>query len=67
MDQDIYLQDGDYIYVPPSGNLVEVVGAVNRPYTYESKKGETVDDLIKYSRFYKDGLQRYCNIKNYRL
>ena len=49
MDQDIYLQDGDYIYVPPSGNLVEVVGAVNRPYTYESKKGETVDDIIKYS------------------
>ena len=26
-DQDIYLQDGDYIYVPPSGNLVEVMGA----------------------------------------
>tara|TARA_B100000900_G_scaffold66941_1_gene52147 strand:+ start:9209 stop:11704 length:2496 start_codon:yes stop_codon:yes gene_type:complete len=48
-DQDIYLQDGDYIYVPPAGNLVEVIGAVNRPYTYESKKGETVDKLINYS------------------
>tara|TARA_B100001758_G_C18417002_1_gene621098 strand:- start:23390 stop:25909 length:2520 start_codon:yes stop_codon:yes gene_type:complete len=47
--QDIYLQDGDYILVPPAKNIIEVMGAVNRPYTYEAKSGETVSDIIKYS------------------
>ena len=46
---DIYLQDGDYLFVPPSKNLIEVSGAVNRPYTYEAKDGESVYDLIVYA------------------
>ncbi len=56
---DIYLQDGDYLFVPPANKLVDVSGAVKRPYTYEAKVGETVSDLIKYaggfsSKAYKD-------------
>jgi len=43
------LQDGDYLFVPPSKNLIEVSGAVNRPYTYEAKDGESVYDLIVYA------------------
>ena len=46
---DIYLQDGDYLFVPPAKRTVEVSGAVQRPYTYEAKKGESVNDLIKYA------------------
>ena len=46
---DIYLQDGDYLFVPPSKNLIEVSGAVNRPYTYEAKDGESVYNLIEYA------------------
>ena len=46
---DIYLQDGDYLFVPPANKLVDVSGAVKRPYTYEAKVGETVSDLIKYA------------------
>ena len=46
---DIYLQDGDYLFVPPAKMTVEVSGAVQRPYTYEAKKGESVNDLIKYA------------------
>ncbi len=46
---DIYLQDGDFLFVPPAKRTVEVSGAVQRPYTYEAKKGETVNDLIKYA------------------
>ena len=49
---DIYLQDGDYIVVPPANSLVEIKGAINRPYTYEIKTDETVSDLIKYSGGY---------------
>ena len=47
--QDIYMQDGDYLFVPPAKNIVEVSGAVNRPYTYEAKIGETVSNIIKYA------------------
>ena len=47
--QDIYMQDGDYIFVPPARNIVEVKGAVNRPYTYEVKSSESVDLILKYA------------------
>ena len=50
--QDIYLQDGDYLFVPPAKHIVEVSGAVNRPYTYEAKTGESVANLIKYAGGY---------------
>lgn len=49
---DIYMEDGDYLIVPPAKNIVEVRGGVNRPYTYEAKEGETVADIIKYSGGY---------------
>ena len=47
--QDIYMQDGDYLFVPPAKHIIEVKGAVNRPYTYEAKNGESVADLIQYA------------------
>ena len=50
--QDIYLQDGDYLFVPPAKHIIEVSGAVNRPYTYEAKSGETVASIIKYAGGY---------------
>ena len=50
--QDIYMQDGDYLFVPPAKHIVEVSGAVNRPYTYEAKTGESVASLIKYAGGY---------------
>ena len=50
--QDIYMQDGDYLFIPPAKYIIEVKGAVNRPYTYEAKKGESVAELIKYAGGY---------------
>ena len=50
--QDIYLQDGDYLFVPPAKNIIEVKGAVNRPYTYEAKNKESIKDIIKYAGGY---------------
>ncbi len=47
--RDIYLQDGDYIFVPPASNVVRIKGEINRPYTYEVKNGENVLDAIKYA------------------
>ena len=50
--QDIYMQDGDYLFVPPAKHIIEVSGAVNRPYTYEAKTGESVASIIKYAGGY---------------
>ena len=50
--RDVYMQDGDYLVVPPARNLIEIKGAVNRPYTYEFKHNESVYDMISYAGGY---------------
>jgi protein involved in polysaccharide export with SLBB domain len=50
--QDIYMQDGDYLFIPPAKHIIEVIGAVNRPYTYEAKTGESIAEIIKYAGGY---------------
>lgn len=44
--EDIRLQPGDVIFVPPVGGTVSISGAVNRPAIYEIKGEKTVSDLI---------------------
>lgn len=46
---DIRLQEGDVIIVPPYEILVDIQGNVKRPMSYEMKKGETVKSLIEYA------------------
>lgn len=46
---DIRLQEGDVIIVPPYDILVDIQGNVKRPMLYEMKKGETVKSLIEYA------------------
>lgn len=43
------LQEGDVIIVPPYEELVNIEGNVKRPMLYEMKKGETLDDLLKFA------------------
>ena len=50
--QDIYMQDGDYLFIPPAKHIIDVKGAVNRPYTYEAKTGESIAEFIKYAGGY---------------
>ncbi len=44
-----YLEDGDYLYVSSSGRVVEVKGAVKRPYKYELNRTEHLFDLLNYA------------------
>ena len=46
---DIRLQEGDVIYVPTYGQLIDITGNVKRPMYYELKPGETVAQLIDYA------------------
>ena len=46
---DIRLEDGDVVLVPPYGELVQVQGRVKRPMFYEMKSGEPLSALIGYA------------------
>lgn len=46
---DIRLQEGDVVIVPPYNILVSIEGNVKRPMYYEMKEGERLENLIKYA------------------
>lgn len=49
LDDDIRLEEGDVIIVPPYDMLVDIEGNVKRPMYYEMKQGETMATLIHYA------------------
>jgi protein involved in polysaccharide export with SLBB domain len=53
---DIVLEDGDALYVPPNAEPVVVRGGVARPGTYEVKSGDTVLDLLAQAGGYRSML-----------
>ncbi len=63
---DIFLDNNDYIYVPAQKNIVKIEGAVNREGKYEMKIGETFEDLLKYCGNYKsDAFTKIIQIRRY--
>jgi len=63
---DIFLDNNDYIYVPAQKNIVKVEGAVNREGKYEMLSGETFYDLLKYCGNYKpDAFTKVIQIRRY--
>ena len=61
MSQDPYLKDGDIITLERVNRRVSISGAVERPGTYELKKGENLRTLIEY---YGGGLDILANTDN---
>ncbi|ANO50922.1 hypothetical protein BA177_06630 [Woeseia oceani] len=45
--QDLRIQEGDVIFVPPVGKRVKIVGEVNRPAIYEMHDSASVQDVIR--------------------
>lgn len=43
---DLMLQSGDVVFIPPVKNIVTVIGLVRRPAVYELIKGETFQDVL---------------------
>ena len=63
---DIFLDNNDYIYVPAQKNIVKVEGAVNREGKYEMMEGETFEDLLRYCGNYKpDAFTKVIQIRRY--
>src|SRR6266446_9606573 len=47
--EDVRLQNGDVVFVPPIGKTAAIVGEVHRPAIYELAQGEGLQDLIRLS------------------
>jgi protein involved in polysaccharide export with SLBB domain len=47
--QDMRLEEGDILFVPPVGKRAAITGSVFRPAVYELRKGEALRDLLKFS------------------
>ncbi|MEZ5002303.1 MAG: SLBB domain-containing protein [Chitinophagales bacterium] len=50
--QDIFLQNNDYLFVPLAQKIVEIKGDVKRPGKYELLQTETFEDLLQYAAGY---------------
>ncbi len=46
---DYFLENNDYIFVPPAMRHVAISGEVNRPFKYELKEGEDLAQLIAFA------------------
>lgn len=63
---DYFLQNNDYIYVPMSTKLVTISGAVQRPFKYELLENESFEDLLKFAGGYKsNALTNYLQIQRF--
>jgi polysaccharide biosynthesis/export protein len=49
VQNNFFLQENDYIHVPVSERLVEISGAVKRPFQYELIKGENLMKLVEFA------------------
>ncbi len=46
---DFFLENNDYLFIPVADKLVEIEGAVRRPFVYELIEGEGLKKLIYYA------------------
>ena len=60
---DIRLQEGDMVIVPPYDALVEIQGKVKRPMIYEMKSDESMETLLKYAgNFSADAYRNHVSV-----
>lgn len=63
---EFFLENNDYIFVPLADRVVEVRGAVKRPFFYELIEGEDLVELIRYAgRLQPDAYKRNIQIVRY--
>lgn len=64
--QDFFLAENDYVVVPPASAIVNLAGEVRRPYNYEIKPGETLEDVLGFAGGLKaEAFTKNINIKRY--
>ena len=64
--ENFYLQDGDYIYIPVAEKVVTISGAVKRPFAYELKAPENLKALIQFAGGLSDNaFQKNIQVKRF--
>ncbi len=63
--EEFYLQDNDYIFVPPVEKVVRIEGAIKRPFKYELLTGENLKELLEYANGFADNAYK-SNLQLYR-
>ncbi len=56
-ENEIKLANGDIIFIPFIKNTVKVGGAFRRPYLYEFKEGETINDAVSFAGGFKSEVE----------
>jgi len=65
-NMDYFIENNDYIVVPPQGNIVSIAGAIKKPFKYEMLDNEGLLDLIKYAGGYKaNAYKEYVTIRRF--
>lgn len=49
LQENFFLQKGDFIYVSTQSKLIKITGSVRRPAKYELFKGENLNELVKFA------------------
>lgn len=63
---DFFLEENDYVVVPALGKVVNISGEVKRPFNYEIKTGEGLQDVIEFAGGLKaEAFTRTINVKRY--
>lgn len=63
LDQNPFLLDNDVIFVPLTGKVVQIAGAVKRPGSYELIKERNIADLLKVAGGFESGVSEHTPIK----
>ncbi len=64
--EELYLEENDYIYVPVAEKLIKIEGAVNRPNRYELIGSESLKELLTFAGGLKDNaMTANCVIKRF--
>lgn len=48
-EDNLFLQENDYIYVPAVNKLITIKGEIRRPFVYELKEGEGLKELANFA------------------
>ncbi len=64
--KDFFLLNNDYIFIPVADKVVNIEGAVNRPFAYELIQSEGLEKLIQYAGGLKENaIQKAIQVKRF--
>jgi len=64
--EDFYLNNNDIIHIPVASKLIEISGAINRPFIFELLEEEGIKDLLSYAGgFTKDAIKDKIQVERF--